>query len=272
MKGGTGMYNLTIILLSTINSELINSNNYRIAKYILENMRALEDISITELAKECYVSNSSISRFCRDIGLRDYNELKSQIAKYQPAHQYAKNKFYYQSYQKEAPGQSFVEGVIENLQLLKRTINEKDIYKLVTDIANYSNVVAFGYMQSQSVAQNLQYDLQTCHKFIHTSMKYSDQNEYINNADSSNLIIILSESGTYFKRAFERKTLFRNTNDKPKIYLITCNSDIEIPYVDYYIRYESINDYASHPYSLAAITGMICTCYAERYLEAPEPI
>lgn len=82
MKGGTGMYNLTIILLSTINSELINSNNYRIAKYILENMRALEDISITELAKECYVSNSSISRFCRDIGLRDYNELKSQIAKY----------------------------------------------------------------------------------------------------------------------------------------------------------------------------------------------
>ena len=92
MKGGTGMYNLTIILLSTINSELINSNNYRIAKYILENMRALEDISITELAKECYVSNSSISRFCRDIGLRDYNELKSQIAKYQPAHQYAKNK------------------------------------------------------------------------------------------------------------------------------------------------------------------------------------
>ena len=92
-------------------------------------MRALEDISITELAKECYVSNSSISRFCRDIGLRDYNELKSQIAKYQPAHQYAKNKFYYQSYQKEVPGQSFVEGVIENLQLLKRTINEKDIYK-----------------------------------------------------------------------------------------------------------------------------------------------
>ena len=39
-------------------------------------------------------------------------------------------------------------------------------------------------------------------------MKYSDQIEYINNADSSNLIIILSESGTYFKRAFERKTLF----------------------------------------------------------------
>ena len=65
---------------------------------------------------------------------------------------------------------------------------------MVTDIANYSNVAAFGYMQSQSVAQNLQYDLQTCHKFIHTSMKYSDQIEYINNADSSNLIIILSES------------------------------------------------------------------------------
>ena len=75
------MFNLMIILLAVINSEINDSNNYKIAKYIIENIDQLEDCSITELAKKCYVSNSSISRFCRDIGLRDYNELKNQVAK-----------------------------------------------------------------------------------------------------------------------------------------------------------------------------------------------
>ena len=57
------MFNLVIILLSLINSEIHDSNNYKIAKYILENLNELEDCTITELAKKCYVSNSSISRF-----------------------------------------------------------------------------------------------------------------------------------------------------------------------------------------------------------------
>ena len=43
----------------------------KIAKYMIENMRDLEEYSLTDLAQACYVSNSSISRFCRDIGLKD---------------------------------------------------------------------------------------------------------------------------------------------------------------------------------------------------------
>lgn len=39
------------------------SNNYKIAKYMIENMRDLEEYSLTDLAQACYVSNSSISRF-----------------------------------------------------------------------------------------------------------------------------------------------------------------------------------------------------------------
>ena len=65
------MFNLVIILLSTINTEPKDSNNYKIAKYIIENLHTLEDCTITELSRNCYVSSSSISRFCRDIGLSD---------------------------------------------------------------------------------------------------------------------------------------------------------------------------------------------------------
>lgn len=37
------MFNLIIILLSTLNDEPKGSNNYKIAKYMIENMRDLED-------------------------------------------------------------------------------------------------------------------------------------------------------------------------------------------------------------------------------------
>ena len=40
------MFNLIIILLSTLNDEPKGSNNYKIAKYMIENMRDLEEYSL----------------------------------------------------------------------------------------------------------------------------------------------------------------------------------------------------------------------------------
>ncbi|MGN1181493.1 MAG: MurR/RpiR family transcriptional regulator [Faecalibacillus sp.] len=257
------MFNLIIILLSLMNSEVHDSNNYKIAKYILENLTELEDCTITELAKKCYVSNSSISRFCRDIGLKDYNGLKNQIAKYQISHQTAIHKFHYKGIDSDQSIPAYIDEIINNLELLKNSISQKDILALVEDIDKYKHVAAFGYLQSENVALNLQYDLQTNRKIIYTCMQYTNQIEHIKNADENHLIIIFSESGTYFKRAFARTPIFKNTIHKPKIYLITSNQDINLPYVDKYIRYQSKNDYASHPYPLSAISGIICSQYSK---------
>lgn len=43
------MFNLVIILLSTLNGEPKGSNNYKIAKFMIENIRDLEDYTLTEL-------------------------------------------------------------------------------------------------------------------------------------------------------------------------------------------------------------------------------
>ena len=261
------MFNLIIILLALVNSEVNDSNNYKIAKYILENINDLENCSITELAKKCYVSNSSISRFCRDIGLKSYNDLKNQVAKYQISHELAIHKFNYQGLNEQTPMTSYIDEVVHNLDILKNSIDEKSIQRLVKDIYDYKHVAAFGYLQSEIVALNLQFDLQTSRKVIFTSMQYANQIEHIKNADENHLIIIFSNSGTYFKRAFSRTNIFKNTIHKPKIYLITSNQDINLPYVDKYIRYKSGTDYASHPYPLVTISGLICSQYSQYVLK-----
>ena len=82
--------------------------------------------------------------------------------------------------------------------------------------------------------------------------------------DENELIIVFSESGTYFRRAFAHRNAFTSIRTKPKIYVITSNQKINQPYVDHYIRYISDGNYASHPYPLNAIAGMIASGYARK--------
>ena len=54
---------------------------------------------------------------------------------------------------------------------------------------------------------------------------------------------------------------------KPKICLITSNKELDYPFIDQYIRYDSRGDYATHPYSLTAIADTICIEYAKMLKE-----
>lgn len=259
------MFNLVIMLLSTLNSEPKDSNNYKIAKYIIENLHELEDCTISELAKNCYVSNSSVSRFCRDIGLADFNDLRIQVARIPLALQQASQKYNYQEFDEDFCT-SYVMSVQDNLNKAfnSKTLTPK-INLLVKDLHQYNKVAAFGYMQSENMALHLQYDLQTSGKPIFTSMKFLDQVDYIKAADEQTLIIVFSDSGSYFDRVFNRVKPFKNTTKKPKIYMITSNTSLDLPYVDEFITYQSRHDYASHPYPLMMIADMICIQYARSY-------
>ena len=118
-------------------------------------------------------------------------------------------------------------------------------------------------MQSESVACNLQFDLQTSGKLIFSCFNIKDQAYYITDADENNLIIIFSESGTYFDRIFPRAKPFKSNKKKPKICMITSDQSIEYPFIDFYIRYNSKGGYASHPYPLQLISDLISIRYSE---------
>ena len=53
---------LPIVFLSTLASEKKDSTNSQIATYLLNHLDDIKDIGIQEMAKECSVAMSSISR------------------------------------------------------------------------------------------------------------------------------------------------------------------------------------------------------------------
>ena len=258
------MFNLIIILLATLNSEPKDSNNYRIAKYIIDHLQTLEDCTLSDLAKHCFVANSSISRFCREIGFKDFNELKIQLIRFQMESKQATNKFHYQTMLGRSLVDSYLTSVIENLTYMVTPDMESRINQLAEDIERYEKVAAFGYMHSENAALSLQYDLQTSRKIIYTSLRFADQVDYLRHASERDLIIIFSDMATYFKRVFARVKPFKDTLHKPKIYMVTGNEHSALEYVDTYIRYHSRHDYASHPYPLMVIASLISLAYASR--------
>jgi DNA-binding MurR/RpiR family transcriptional regulator len=52
----------------------------KVADYILENMKAVIYMSITDLADACHVGESSVFRFCKTLDLKGYQEFKIALA------------------------------------------------------------------------------------------------------------------------------------------------------------------------------------------------
>lgn len=74
--------NLVYELQALINSASESDTDKGIALYLLKNIQRVEDITINELANECYTSISTVSRFCKTIGLANFAELKQRIGEF----------------------------------------------------------------------------------------------------------------------------------------------------------------------------------------------
>lgn len=258
------MFVLIIMLISTINSEPIGSNNHNIASYILNNIDSLEQESISSIANECYVSNSSISRFCRHIGLKDFNELKDQIKKYREINS---NKFHYEDKNEKNYIDSYINQMIENMMLVKNSLDIEKINNLVNDIHQYENIYAFGCLQSSYAALNLQADMITNGKIITTGLNILDQINFIDHSDENDLIIIFSKSGKYFEYAY-RDYIPKFEKNNSKIYMITMNDHIlKYPFIDEIIYYDCKEDYSSHPYPLHTISSLISLIYSDTHVK-----
>ena len=62
--------------------------DYVIAKYFIENYKKLGTLNIYDVAEECYVSRSSIRRFCKQIGYNNFLDLKSAFKDYDYKYNY----------------------------------------------------------------------------------------------------------------------------------------------------------------------------------------
>ena len=162
---------LPIVFLSTLASEKKDSTNSQIATYLLNHLDDIKDIGIQEMAKECSVAMSSISRFCKEIGLNDFNELKELLIMilFLVSWQYsssskAKNRL-----------EEYSLKVKESITMVEKSIDIQQIDALCKEIQKYQQVGIFGLLKAGAVAFNLQSDLLMLGKQTYSHISYKQQ-------------------------------------------------------------------------------------------------
>ena len=87
---------LIVVALGTIASEPQGSANQVIAQYIMEHLQEIRQISLAQLARACRVGTGSVSRFCREIGLENFAELKELLTTVEPTLEVSRAEEFYQ--------------------------------------------------------------------------------------------------------------------------------------------------------------------------------
>lgn len=241
---------LPIYLLSTIASQKDDSTNCQIASYILENLESVKGMTIVELAQCCYVSNSSISRFCKDIGLHDFVELKDLLQSTELSYRLLSQQ---KTTQKRS--EEFVQRIQDGISEMAASLDYSVFDRLAEDLMKYQRIAAFGLIKAESAAMNFQHDMLMLGKIVTTKVSFSQQKEYMRKADENDLIVIFSYRGYYFTN-YDKLSFAEG--HKPKIYMITSNEQsYQNKYVDEVIHYKTSSYIASNPYLMQIIEGMI---------------
>lgn len=246
---------IPVLFLSAISSERRGSINSTIAEYILEHLDEVKGMGILELAQSCYVSASSITRFCRDIGFNTYAELRDVLESSQL------------EFQKISSEESPKSRIADTTKIITNSINAVSgdiditkLHKLCSELTSYREVAAFGLLKAQAAAVSLQCDLMMQGKQIYTNISYPQQIEYIGSVGSDGLVIIFSCTGSYFEyqdfRSMSRAFM------APRIWMISGEERNWPSFVDEVLIYPYKGEQAGHPYQLLTVASLIAQEYA----------
>ena len=248
---------LPIVFLSTLASEKKDSTNSQIATYLLNHLDDIKDIGIQEMAKECSVAMSSISRFCKEIGLNDFNELRELLITTNMTFEQ-----YSTSSKAKDRLKEYSSKVKESITMVEKSIDIQQIDSLCKEIQKYEQVGIFGLLKAGAVAFNLQSDLLMLGKQTYSNISYKQQLQYISSTNEDDLLIIFSYTGSYFDYPDIR--ILKNRLKKPQIWLISSKQESYPDFIDHVITFDSKQDQNSHPYQLQFIASLIAQEYARR--------
>lgn len=216
-----------IIFLDTANE---NDTNYNIAWFMANNFKKVAHMGIAEMAKACYVSPATISRFCRTLGYENFAHLKLECEIFQ------KNMVRYDNLARvpiellmsdpKAATEHYTNDIIYHLQQLTSYLDWNEIDAALKLIHDYPNLAFFGTQFSHSAALHFQTDLMMLDKFSIAYMDADQQLECAKQLDKNSVAIIISVNGNYLDTG--SKALHYIKKSGAKTILITQNTNIPL--------------------------------------------
>ncbi|PTQ82716.1 RpiR family transcriptional regulator [Trichococcus patagoniensis] len=179
------METLIYNLLAYINNSLDKDINYHIAKTLLENFQKIEGFSLETAAEVCNVAPSTINRFCKRIGFRNFSSLRNSVTKYGAP---------LETNDITLSGDSFIAQLKENVEIIE-TIPKEQIKGIVKQISKSRRVVILGFEKHQIQALELQKKILLAGKFCECNTNIFKQMDTLDLLSEEDMIITISIHG-----------------------------------------------------------------------------
>ncbi|MBB5263203.1 DNA-binding MurR/RpiR family transcriptional regulator [Catenibacillus scindens] len=190
--------------LTYVNSTSSQTTYANIAYYISNNFSKIIHMNLEELADACYVSQATISRFCRFLGFESFTHFKMECQRSLRDGERRINDICSTSSKGDEEYQYFFRGygdeIISELKDFINTMDIKRLDQLLDRIHNTSDVALFGIHRCSSVIQELQFSFALKDKFVKAYSGFTHQLECAKTLNEDSLVIVFTaKDGFWFE-------------------------------------------------------------------------
>lgn len=206
-------------LFKIINSEDLSSIEYHLAHYLLEHFNSLDKLNIYKMVDETNVSRSSINRFIKELGYKNFLDFKTGFKNQGYSNQ--KDDFFNRPYSDYID--LLTDEIFEMMYELRKRMNNEELIYMCKKICESKNVVFLSSSTNSGMVNYFQQEFIFMNKIIYSiSESYSD-GKLLSKLNEDDLIIVFSMSG---KLAFANKEYIEKINCVK--FLITTNRSADL--------------------------------------------
>lgn len=241
----------------------------RIIIFLTQNFARIEELTISQIAEECFVSPATLSRFSKHFNFESFPALRKSFTNtdfLDPLFSFSLTKLDLNSI-KNTPDaflKDYGQSIIASIEDIIESVDLTEIDALLALIHTTKDVCIFNYNPTNSIVKILQSGLFLSKKLVFTGETKSNQLDLIDSMKPDSVAIIISSFGNFFTTQPEVFSKIRQTNCQTV--LITQNTqNMAISLIDTIVNISSKNHVKAGNYPMEFFIEYICRRYYELY-------
>lgn len=183
-------------LMLFINGAQEGSTHRNLAIELVKHIDELKDLNIYEIAELCFVSTSTLSRFCRILGYKNFNSFKEALEK-SYGFEIDYDKDYLQVKDDIDHGITYMKQIYaHSINDMNEHFQKEKLIELAKQIHEHESIYIFGNIGYQLLAMYLQERLGLFKKIIHVSADILQQDKVASRLKENDLAIVVSPRGS----------------------------------------------------------------------------
>lgn len=253
-------------LLNFIDTAQLHDSNYEIALIMVRNYEKVKHMSIAEMADLCYVSQATLSRFCRFLGYENFRHFREDLnLEFTLLDDYSRQ---FQSLLKAddlKAAAMYRELAAANINSALSESNLKEIRKVTEMIHDTERCAFFSHHFLWDLGHYFQSKMIMMGKYIELYQSYDNQLGCAKSLDNQCMAFICSPGGSYFSYYSDLVRVI--TGSGARIVVLTQNTrSIYINRADRIIKCGETNQDDTGKYAVLAVLDSIVLQYMKRYV------